>query len=254
MKKFLVLFLIISSLFIIFYWRNSVNNNQVSVEIKPQLEDSEVATIAPVTIPTEIIRKDEIKSIFFNVPFTPQAPFADWSDPRQQDGCEEAVALMAVRWAKNEKLTKEEGLREIIAASTYQSDKYGEYRDTSLEDTVERIIKGYFDYPGAEVKKVFSAEDIIYELMENHLVLVPLNGQILNNPYFTWPGPERHMVAIRGYDHKTNEFITNDPGTGRGEEYRYPVEVIFNAIREYSSGYHVPITEIEKSMIVIRVL
>lgn len=38
-------------------------------------------------------------TILYDVPFAAQAPFGEWSDKRQQDGCEEVSALMAVKWA-----------------------------------------------------------------------------------------------------------------------------------------------------------
>ena len=56
---------------------------------------------------------------------------------------------------------------------------------------------------------------------------------------------------IRGYDSDKGEFITNDPGTKRGELYRYDQDVLYNAIRDYPSGYHKPITRIEKTMILV---
>lgn len=245
LKTFIILILIISNFFII-----KTLISFIRVKNSPIL-NNDFITIAPKKIPTATPTLPQIKSVLHEVPFTPQAPFANWADPIQQDACEEAVALMAVRWAKNENLSREEALREIITASKFQTEKYGSYQDTSLEDTVERIIKGYYHYDEAVVKIANSAEDLIFELLQNHLVLVPLNGRALNNPNFTQPGPERHMVVVKGYDRETDEFITNDPGINNGEGYRYPVDVLYDAIREYSTGYHVPINEIKKSMIVI---
>ena len=83
------------------------------------------------------------------------------------------------------------------------------------------------------------------------MVLVPTNGQALGNPYYRPPGPERHYLVIKGYDSRTEEFITNDPGTKRGQDYRYKQDVLFKAIRDYSSGYHEPIKDIRKVMIVV---
>ena len=78
-----------------------------------------------------------------------------------------------------------------------------------------------------------------------------MNGQKLGNPFFTAPGPERHMLVVIGYDPEKLEFITNDPGTRQGEAYRYPVNVLWLAIRDYPTGDHEPITEVVKKMIVI---
>jgi len=191
------------------------------------------------------------KVLIENVPFASQAPFGDWKDQRQQDGCEEASALLAVKWARGQNLTKEEALREILGASDYIQKKYGEYRDINTADAIEWIYKDYFKFNNAIVKKNISIQDIIDELEKGNLVVTPMNGQILGNPYFTPPGPERHMILIRGYDPDKKIFITNDPGTRHGELFEYDTQILFNAIRDYPTGYHETIYQIEKNMIVV---
>jgi len=189
--------------------------------------------------------------ISLDAPFVSQAPFGGWSDQRQQDGCEEASALMAVKWARGESLSKEEGLKEILAISDFEKNKYGEYRDIFSEDTVNWIFKDYFSYGKAEVKKGVSAGDIIDELKKGNLVLAPMDGQLLENPYFTHPGPVRHMLVIRGYDGPRDVFITNDPGTRHGEAFEYSTKNLFESIRDYPTGYHENIPRIEKNIIVV---
>jgi len=192
------------------------------------------------------------KNILFDVPFTSQAPFGEWKESAQHDGCEEASALMAIRWARGERLTKEEAKQEIISASNYEQNQIGEFRDASIEDTAEIIIKGYFQYQNVEIKNVTSTEDIVGELENRNIVIVPVNGRALGNPNYTAPGPERHMLVIKGYDYVQSEFITNDSGTRKGEGYRYPESLVFNAIRDYLTGHDLPITGIEKRMITVR--
>lgn len=187
-----------------------------------------------------------------DIPFTPQAPFAEWADPIYQDGCEEASSLMVVYWALSKSLTRVEAKQQILAISNYQIENYGEYRDTSSQDTIDRIIKGYFGYDKVEVKREIVLEDIIEEVNQGKAVIVPINGQLLGNPYYTLPGPERHMLVIRGYDEEKKEFITNDSGTRKGELYRYNQEVLYEAIRDYLTGYHEPIDEVEKVMMMVR--
>jgi hypothetical protein len=190
-------------------------------------------------------------TIIFDVPFASQAPFGDWSDQRQQDGCEEVSALMAMRWAKNELLTKEEALKTILDISDFELEKYGEYRDISSADAVRWIFNDYFAYHKIALKKDININDIINELKQGKLVITPHNGQLLHNPYFTSPGPIRHMLIIRGYDASTKKFITNDPGTRHGEAWRYDAKILFTAIRDYPTGYHENIEKIEKNMIVV---
>lgn len=181
------------------------------------------------------------KTIDNRVSFTSQAPLGEWDDPRQQDACEEAVALMAEAWlfqAPNypAKIWRDK----ILAVSDFELEKYGEYRDASLPDIRDRIFKDYLAYPDVEIKRISSIDDIIKELEAGRLVLAPTNGQALGNPNFKPPGPERHIILIKGYDYEKEEFITNDPGTRKGANYRYSAEVLYEAIRPYKTGYHEP--------------
>ncbi len=191
------------------------------------------------------------KVLIANVPFTSQAPFGDWADQRQQDGCEEASALMAIKWARGQSLAKEEALKEITGISDWLLKKYGEYRDISGQDAVDWIYKDYFNFNKAVLVKDITVNDIIEELAKGNLVITPMNGQIMHNPNYKAPGPPRHMIIIRGYDPAMKEFITNDPGTRLGELYRYDATILYAAIRDYPTGYHEIINQIEKNMIVV---
>jgi len=192
------------------------------------------------------------KPLLLNVPFTSQAPLAEWRDQRQQDGCEEAAAAMAMAWVGNEQgITKANWRLRILILSNFEFKKYGEYRDISLSDMKSWLFNDYFNYQSVEIKAVKTAADIIQELERGRIVLTPMDGRALKNPYFNPPGPERHMIVIKGYDYDTQEFIVNDPGTRRGESYRYSSKIILKAIRAYSSGYHQPIKEVVKEMLVV---
>ncbi len=186
-----------------------------------------------------------------DIPFIPQAPLGEWDNPIYQDGCEEAASLMAIYWARGLDLNNQIAKEGIAAISQYQEDNFGGFIDTSVFDTMERIIKGYFGYSRVRVEKNIVLSDIIQEIEKGNAVIVPTNGRLLNNPYYTPPGPERHNLIIRGYDSNTKEFIVNDNGTKRGELYRYDQDVMYNAIRDYPTGDHLPITKIEKNMIVV---
>lgn len=189
--------------------------------------------------------------IILDVPFTPQAPFAQWSDPIYQNACEEASLVMAIYWARNEPLTLEKAEEEIFALAQYEKENYGHFHDTSAIDTLD-IFKAFYNYQEADLFYDINIEDIKRELAKGNLVIVPINGQKLNNPYYIPPGPLEHMLVIRGYDDILQEFIVNDPGTRQGEAYRYSYQVIEKALRDYPSGYHELITETQKVMIVIK--
>lgn len=186
-----------------------------------------------------------------SVPFTSQAPAGNWSDARQQNACEEASALMVMRWVQWEELSAEGAEKEIIAISEYELNSYGDFHDTSAKDTVERIFKGYFDYQNVTVQYDIGARDIKKELVKGNLVIVPVNGQILKNPHYTSPGPAEHMVVAVGYDEVKKEFIVHDPGTRFGENFRYSYAALEAALQDYETGYHEPITEKRTAMIVV---
>lgn len=186
-----------------------------------------------------------------NIPFTSQAPFGNWSDKRQQDGCEEAAALMAVYWARGKSLSREKALEEIIKISDYEKEKYGEFRDASARDTMNRIIKDYLGFYNVHLRVRITKQDIINELDRGRAVIAPVNGRILKNPYYTQPGPPRHMIVISGYDQARDVFITNDPGTRQGEGWEYSGDRLYYAIRDYQTGFHLDIFEINKVMIVV---
>ncbi len=222
------------------------------VSIASSTMEAATGTFATLHLPntTQII---ETNFVVQNVPFVSQAPFGDWDDSRQQDGCEEISALMAMAWVKGQSLSREQALEQLFAISAYEEATYGSYHDTSANDTVQRIFNEYLGYQHVEVIENVTKEAIKRELTLGNLMITPMDGQLLNNPYYTPPGPERHMVVVIGYDPVTDEFITNDPGTRRGEGYRYGAFDFVSAIRDYPTGNHIPISSTPRSaMIVVR--
>ena len=188
--------------------------------------------------------------VSISVPFTAQAPFGDWDDQRQQDGCEEASTLMAARWITGESLNPTTALAELMKIFSWEDETFGASNDTNAADTA-RILTGYFKVPNVTVSRDVTVLSIRTALAAGKVVIVPTDGQALGNPYFSGDGPERHMLIIIGYDDSTKRFIVNDPGTKRGASYQYTYNVLIDAIREYPSGVHQPIVENRKAMIVV---
>ena len=283
-KIFIILLMLFSLLFLFFYIEKNkevvVNKKfaqpigeekvfdleKLASENKIEEASSTIETLETVNIgnekkeDTEVAEEDEIEikkektgiTILSDVPFLAQAPFGAWSDPRQQDGCEEASSLIAMSWVEGKKeVSKDDALKGILAISEFELEKYGSYNDTSASSTIERILAGYFDYDQARLKYDIEADDIIAELEKGNLVMAPFDGRILKNKFYTAPGPERHMLVIIGYDYDKKEFITNDPGTRQGKGYRYSKETLISAIRDYPTGNHLPIEGARKVMIVV---
>ncbi len=229
-----------------------------SATLQPQIEASIPSrqTISTTSSPlsTQTTTDEPLKQkVLLDVPFVAQAPTGKWSDTRQQEGCEEAASYMAYLWVKGLEPSTDLTIQEsaLIEISDWEEKTYGSYHDTSTNDTVERILKGYFSLDSVSVDRNVTIESIKQKLSAGHLVLVPADGRALHNPYFTNGGPDRHFLAIIGYDNTRGEFITNDNGTRHGRGYRYKEDVMLSAIRDYPTGNNNPILKNEKVMIVV---
>jgi len=94
-------------------------------------------------------------------------------------------------------------------------------------------------------------EDIKKELNAGNIVITPMAGRLLGNPYYTSPSPVYHYMLFKGYDDGREEFLTNDPGTKRGKNYRYNYKVAYNAIHDWT-GSKQTISRGKKAMIVVK--
>ena len=112
----------------------------------PYPAPAEIGAVA--SLPAVPLARTWDELILHEVPFAAQAPFGEWSDPRYQDGCEEASVLMAIKAVRQEDLSREEARDEIARLSQFQSDNYGSYIDTSASATLARLVEGYFKYQG----------------------------------------------------------------------------------------------------------
>lgn len=189
------------------------------------------------------------------VPFTSQAPLGNWSDERLQNGCEETSIIMAMKWVQGEIFSSPgDAQLEIISISKFEEKIFGNSVDSSIEGVGE-IFSQFFGFKNFTISRNFVLDDLKNELEKGGIILVPTYGRALKNPNYTPPGPITHMLVIVGYDKKTKEFVTNDPGTKKGENYHYDENVLFDAIWAYPAGkdHHLPPKSTkEKAMLVIR--
>lgn len=189
-------------------------------------------------------------SLIEDVPFTVQAPFGEWDDPIFQNGCEEAALVMASHWLSGKPLSPEIAKQEIAPLSEYEKKQLGHSVDTSAEDTL-KLFRDYYGIASGEVHTGIVLADIRESLASGSIVIVPADGRKLQNQHFTQPGPPRHMLVIIGYDAAKKQFITNDPGTKHGKGYRYPENILYDAILDYPTGDHLPVRSARKVMIAI---
>ncbi len=188
----------------------------------------------PTTAPTKTTLPKEVN---LAVPFTAQAPHANWDDP-YGELCEEASALMAISYLQHKTIpTADFANRALLAIKAFEDKKFGYYKDTTAEETAI-ILREHFSYPKVEVKQNPTATDIKQALSAGRVVLVPLAGREIGNPYFQSPGPLYHMIVIKGYT-SAGKFITNDPGTRRGADFLYDQTIIMNAIHDWRTDSNI---------------
>lgn len=168
-----------------------------------------------------------------DVPFTSQAPFADWSMP-YKEGCEEAAAIMVNAFYKNQILTPDNVKKEIDAMVNWQMENFQEHRDLNAAEMV-RFIKRYYGYQDVEILQNPAWEEVKKQILSGHPLIAPTAGRLLNNPHFRQPGPIYHMLVLRGWT-KNGMIITNDPGTQYGENYLYAPEIVSNALHDWNNG------------------
>lgn len=187
-------------------------------------------------------------SVLIDVPFSPQSPFGDWDQP-YKDACEETSVLMAVAWARGETLTPEAARREILNQVAFEEYNFGYHRNTSIAETL-KLLGAYYGHKNSTLAYDITVDDIKRELARGYLVIVPLSGEILANPYFRQT-PAYHMLVIRGYDDEKEQFITNDPGTIYGRGYGYGYNHLYQAIHDWE-GYERDVKLGRKGMIIVR--
>lgn len=172
-------------------------------------------------------------SLLIKVPFTPQAPTANW-DELHNEACEEASIIMANAYFMQIKSLPPEAVeREIAKLTAWQNENYGYHLSVDTEEVAKMAREVY----KLKTEVVSLSEDTIKRaLADNKLVIWPGNGQLLENPYYKQPGPIYHMFLITGYNEKG--FITNDPGTKRGQDLQYTYDILRGATGNWNHGAH----------------
>jgi len=186
--------------------------------VPPEVETKEPPQKIKVTLPLK-------------VPFTSQAPFGIW-DVLHQEACEEASLLMVYYYVQGKTISSTSEIDEEIKNMISWEEKNG-YK---VDLTVKELVAVATDYLKLETGRIITSPTISQlkaELEQGRPIIVPAAGRELKNPYFTPPGPIYHMLVIKGYD--DTGFITNDPGTRRGESYHYPYDRFMNAIHDWDS-------------------
>lgn len=227
------------------YFPETVKNN-VQTTVQSEVED----LVSGREKPDDTSETALPSKISLEVPFTPQAPFANW-DAYHEEACEEASLIMLKYFLDGKKLTPDKAEQEIQNMIAYEIKNYGDYEDTSAQQNADLFYAFYGKLSDGKNLKViydFSKEDLKKYLSEGNPIIVPAAGRELGNPYFTQPGPVYHNLLLTGYD--GNMIITNDPGTKRGKNYRYNINTLYSAIHDFPGNLD-DIDQGRKAMIVV---
>lgn len=219
------------------------DNNIVSEnkESAPVISEEKVPPEKPIARPEILPEK-----IFISVPFTSQAPFANW-DVYHEEACEEASLIMVKYYLDKKSLTPEIAEKEIQKMIDFEIKNYGDYKDTTAAENV-KLAADFYGLKNLQVVYDFKKDDLKKYLTQGSPIIVPAAGRMLGNPNFTAPGPLYHNLVLVGYD--GNTIITNDPGTRKGQGYEYNIDTLYNAIHDFP-GQPENITQGRKAMIVL---
>ena len=229
-----------------FVWQRALSASIAPIVIQQTVEKPLLIPEEPVGVveETEVVEEgeevdEEIKeedvasvasSAQLSVPFTSQAPEFNWDQP-WQDACEEAAILMIDAYYKDYKLSPVFARDEMLKMIDWETEQGHGY---SIPATVVRdVAKMYGDLDLAVIKNP-TVELIKKSIQAGHPVLVLAHGKSLPNPYFSSGGPNYHALVVTGYDE--GGFITNDPGTKRGEHFYYKTNGLMPAIHDWNDG------------------
>ena len=196
--------------------------------VAPELVETEPVLVSTDKPEQPAVQPNEVTTVKnYTVSFTSQAPFAVW-DELHGEACEEASLIMAMAYFRDFVLTPHAAEQEILNLINWETDNGYQVDLTGAE--TKAVAEQYYNLT-AELMYEVSADRIKKELDAGRLVILPLAGREIGNPYFQTPGPIYHMLVVVGYDE--DEFITNDPGTKRGEGYRYKYAALLNAVHDW---------------------
>lgn len=188
-----------------------------------------------------------LEKAYLDVPFVCQAPFqteANWV--YHEESCEEA-ALLQVKYYLDDitEVDPQEAHDTILDMIKWQEENFGEHKDLYAND-MKIFIRDYYGLEDDQIEIIYDADiaDIKKAISAGNPIIAPITGDILNNPYYPYPG--YHMLTIIGYT--PDKIITNDVGTKRGADYSYDYDVFMEALED-AGGDIILLKEAENDII-----
>jgi hypothetical protein len=187
------------------------------------LQDS----LTPKTAPESA---QEVRPVVKSVPFTTQAPLGYWTKKPWSDFAEEACVYMAYKWGSDTDMpSTAETATNLQAIGQWETDHLGTFTLTDIPQTLQMLTQA-LGYAKASISTDTSTANLKMLLDDGAILIVPVNGQILDNRYYGDPAPEYHMIVI--YDYNADGFLANDPGTSRGKATIYTETKILESLQD----------------------
>lgn len=209
-----------------YFTNDNVSSSTEGKIIEPEIEEvtsSSQAVVSPIKLAQEIN---------LAIPFTSQAPTQNWDQPFQ-DACEEASLLMVDYYYQNKKLPDKSAVENILRQMVlWQEQNWGGHHNLSISKLAEFALIN-FNYHG-EIVNDLTADKIRTYLRAGKPLIVPADGKKLANPNFRNGGPAYHMLVIKGF--VGDKFITNDPGTRKGEDFVYTEKNLMESIADWDES------------------
>jgi hypothetical protein len=174
-------------------------------------------------------QSDLPSEINLDVPFFTQAPDGNWSLP-WQEACEEASVILAYHYASGIPLDLDLYKKELRDLFEWENRNFGDYKDTTIDQTAQ-MIREFWGFDRVRVVADPTVDQIKRQLAQGNPVVAPFSGRDIKNPFYSNRGPYYHMMVIKGYD--SANFITNDVGTRKGANYRYPFVHLMSVMHDW---------------------
>lgn len=176
---------------------------------------SEETTTPEEEVEEEIPEETVGATVLQEVPFTTHG-IGGWIEP-WNDYAAQSVTFMAMKWVYDQEIYSAAEAGDTML----DMDAFLGYIEIPSPEDVLRLFHEYYSYENAYLLENPSAESIKEQLDKGRIVILPVNAQFLDNPYFKQPAATDHMILVIGYDESTEEFIVHDPGVTNGWQFRY---------------------------------
>ncbi len=191
----------------------------------------DLSAIAKVAL--EVIQTPPPTSKNLAVPFTSQAPYANW-DVIHEDTCEEASVYMVAQYYAGVSGVIDPKTADLVLLDMVDKETKAGLKPSLTAAELGEFAESYFGTMTVTVVDNPTVDQIKAYINAGTPVVALAAGQELGNPFYSGDGPLYHLFVIRGYD--TENFIANDPGTRRGENYTYKYAVVMNALGDWNDG------------------